>query len=156
MAELEQAGEVGVAGARRVDLVHVGLDRPGIHALLPVGVVAVCDQHGNRAAECLPVTHAGADLDRIALDLHPPAPAMPELAPGHVGIDARAIELEPRGQALDDRDEPRPVRLTGGCEAKGRHDGQPYRRVDAAAGSSVPAISRVRAGASWPAAGRPP
>jgi hypothetical protein len=50
---------------------------------------------------------------------------MPELAPRHVGVDPPSIELEPCGQPLDDRDEPGPVRLTGGCEAKRRHGRQP-------------------------------
>jgi hypothetical protein len=53
---------------------------------------------------------------------------VPELATRHVSVDAAAVELEAGGQALDDRHEPGPVRLTGGREAKGRHTGQPYRR----------------------------
>ena len=97
------------------------LDRPGVHPLLPVGVVAVRDQHGHGTAERSPVADTGADLDRVALDLHPPAAAVPELAPRHVGIDPPAIELEPRGQPLDDRDQPGAVRLAGGGETKRCH-----------------------------------
>ena len=52
------AGEVGVAGARQVDLLDLGLDRPRVHPLLPVRVVAVGDQHGDRAAERAPVADA--------------------------------------------------------------------------------------------------
>ena len=63
----------------------------------------------------------GADLDRVALDLHPPAAAVAELAAGHLAVDALAVELEPGRQALDDRDEPGAVRLAGGGEAKGGH-----------------------------------
>ena len=118
VAELEQAGEVGVAGPRRVDLLDLGVHRPGAHPLLPVGVVAVRDQDRDRAAERSAVAHAGADLDRVALDLHPAAAPVAELAAGHLAVEALAVELEARGKALDDRDQAGPVRLAGGCEAE--------------------------------------
>ena len=117
----EQPDEVGVAGTRQVDLLDVGVDRPRVHPLLPVGVVAIRDQHGDRAAERAPVAHAGADLDGVLLDLHPPAAAVAELAPRHVAVERLAVELEPRGQALDDRDEPGAVRFACCREAK-RHE----------------------------------
>ena len=99
-------------GPRQVDLVGLEpLDRPGVHPLLPVGVVAVGDEDGDRAAERAPVAHAGADLDRVGLDPHPPAAAVAELAPRHVAVERLAVELEPGRHALDDRHEPRPVRL---------------------------------------------
>ena len=120
VAVLEQPGEVGVAGPRRVDLLDLGVDRPRVHPLLPVGVVAVGDQDRDRAAERSPVAHAGADLDRVALDLHPPAAPVAELAARHLAVEALAVELEAGGQALDDRDQPGAVRLAGGCEAE-RH-----------------------------------
>ena len=94
------------------------LDRPGVHPLLPVGVVAVGDEDGDRAAERAAVADAGADLDRVGLDLHPPAAAVAELAPRHVAVERLAVELEPGRHALDDRDEPGPVRLAGGREAE--------------------------------------
>ena len=50
----------------------------------------------------------GADLDRVALDLHPPAAAVTELAARHLAIERLAIELEPSRNALDDRDQPGP------------------------------------------------
>ena len=65
--------------------------------------------------------HAGADLDRVALDLHPPAAPVAELAARHLAVEALAVELEARGKALDDRDQAGAVRLAGGCEAKRRH-----------------------------------
>jgi hypothetical protein len=49
------------------------------------------------------VADARAHLDRVALDLHPPAPSVAELAAGHVAVDPLAVELEAGGQALDDR-----------------------------------------------------
>ncbi len=117
-AVLLRPGEVGVPGTRQVGLLDLGVDRPGVHPLLPVRVVAVRDQHGDRASERLAVAHARADLDRVGLDLHAPAAAVAELAPGHVAVQRLAVELEARGQALDDRDEARAVRFAGGCEGQ--------------------------------------
>ena len=67
------------------------------------------------------MANPGADLDRVALDLHPAAAAVAELAARHVAVEPLAVELEPRGQALDDRDEPGPVRLARGREAERSH-----------------------------------
>ena len=105
-------------GRGRCDLVDLGLDRPRVHPLLPVRVIAVRDQERDRAAERAPVTDARAHLDRVALDLHPPAAAVTELAARQLAVDPLAVELEPRGQPLDDGDEPGPVRLAGGCKLK--------------------------------------
>ena len=118
VAELEQPGEVGVPWPGRVHLVNLGVHRPWIHPLLPVGVVAVLDQHRYRAPQGSPVAHAGADLDRVRLDLHPSPAPVSELPSCHLAVEAGAIELETRRQALDDRHEAGPVRLAGGCEAQ--------------------------------------
>ena len=107
-----------MARARRVDLVHVRVHRPGVHALLPVGVVAVGDQHGDGAAQRAAVANAGAHLHGVALDLHPAAAAMAELPSRHLAVEPLAIELEARGQALDDRHQPGAVRLARGRVAK--------------------------------------
>ena len=116
------ADEVGVARARQVHLVGLEpLDRPGVHPLLPVGVVAVGDEDRDRAAQRAPVAQAGADLGGVGLDPHPPAATVAELAPRHVAVERLAVELEARGHALDDRDEPGPVRLPSGGETKRRH-----------------------------------
>ena len=53
----------------------------------------------------LPWWIASRYLDRVALDLHPAATAMAELAPRHVAIERLAIELEPGREALDDRNQ---------------------------------------------------
>src|SRR5262249_17096410 len=68
-------------------------------ALLPVLVVAVRDENRHGAAERAPVADAGADLGRVGLDLHPPAAAVPELAPRHVAVERPAGGLDPRGPA---------------------------------------------------------
>ncbi len=133
------ADQVGVAGARQVDLVGLeALDRPGVHPLLPVGVVAVGDQQRDRAAEGAAVADPGADLDRVGLDLHPAAAAVAELAPRHVAVERLAIELQARRHALDDRHEPGPVRLPRGGETERRH--------------RAPRLSAGRL-VSWPAIG---
>ena len=98
----------------------VGLDRPRVHPLLPVRVVAVGDLERDRAAERAAVADAGGDLGGVALDLHAPAAAVAELAARHVAVDRLAVELEPRGQALDDAGEAGAVGLPGGDEAQ-RH-----------------------------------
>ena len=122
VAVLLRADEVGVPGPRQVHLFGLEpLDRPGVHPLLPVGVVAVGDEDGDRAAEGAAVADAGADLDRVGLDPHPAAAAVAELAPRHVAVERLAVELEPGRHPLDDRDEPGPVRLPGGGEAERGH-----------------------------------
>ena len=55
---LLRADEVGVPGTRQVDLGDLLLDRPRVHPLLPVGVVAVGDLQRDRAAERAAVADA--------------------------------------------------------------------------------------------------
>ena len=123
-AELPDPGEVGVAGSREVDLGNRGLHRPRVHPLLPVRVVAVDDLERDRPAEGAAVADAGGDLGAVALDLHPAAAAVAELAPGHVVVDRLAVELEPGRQALDDGGQAGPVALPGGDDAQ-RHARKP-------------------------------
>ena len=68
------------------------------------------------------MAHAGGDLGAVALDLHPPAAAVAELAARHVAVELVLGELEARGQALDDARQAGAVRLAGGDETE-RHDG---------------------------------
>ena len=158
MAVLERADEVGVAGPRQVRLLDLGLDRPGVHPLLPVRVVAVGDQERDRAAERAPVADPRSHLDRVALDLHPPAAAVTELATRHLAVDPLAVELQPRGQPLDDGDQPGPVRLAGGCEAEIGHpppklvavEWRPGRARIKLAGREPPRAGAVRS-RRWPA-----
>ena len=119
-AELLDPGEVGVARARQVDLRDRRLDGPGVHPLLPVRVVAIGDEQRDRAAERAAVADAGGDLGGVALDLHAPAAAVAELAARHVGVDRLQVELEARGEPLDDAGEAGAMRLPGGDQAQ-RH-----------------------------------
>ena len=89
---LLDAGEVGMAGARQMDLGGRCVDRPRVHPLLPVGVVAVGDLERDRSAERSPVADARGDDDVVRLDLHPAAAAVTELAAGHVPVDRLAVE----------------------------------------------------------------
>ena len=116
VAELEDPGEVGVARARQVHLLHLRIDRPGVHPLLPVGVVAVLDQERDRAAERAAVADAAADDRAVRLDLHPSPAAVPELPAGEVRVDVGRLELEARGQALEHGHQTGAVRLSGGGE----------------------------------------
>src|ERR671917_208505 len=84
--------DAGVARAREVDLRHVGLHRPRVHPLLPVGEVTVGHRQGDRPAQGAAVAHTGGDLGGVALDLHAPAAAVAELAPGHVAADRPEVE----------------------------------------------------------------
>ena len=94
--------------------------RPGAHALLPVGVVAVRHLQRDRAAERATVADAAGDLGGVALDLHPPAAAVAELAAGHVVVEILGAHAEARGQALDDAGQAGAVRLAGRYETE-RH-----------------------------------
>ena len=73
------------------------------------------------AAERAAVADAAPDLRAVGLDLHPPAAAVPELAPREVAVDVVRSELEPGGQPLDHGHEAGAVRLAGRREAQGRH-----------------------------------
>src|SRR5918995_2005908 len=112
-AVLVQAGKVGVPRTGQMGLLDAvaALNGPRVHAHVPVGVVAVWDEHSDRAAEGAAVPEPRADLDGIALDLHAAAPAVAQLAPGHVAVECLAVELQARGQALDHGHESGAVRL---------------------------------------------
>ena len=49
------------------------------------------------------MAHAGADLDRVPLDLHPPAAAVAELAPRHLAIERLSIKLQAGRHALENQ-----------------------------------------------------
>ena len=112
------AHEVGVAGARQVHLGDLLRDRPRVHPLLPVGVVAVGDLQRDRAAERAPVAHPAGDLGGVALDLHAPAATVAELAARHVVVQILRAQLEARRQALDDAGQAGAVRLAGGDQTE--------------------------------------
>ena len=61
-----------------------------------------------------PAGHLGA----VALDLHPPAAAMPELAARHVAVEVLRRQLEAGRQALDDARQAGAVRLAGGYKSE--------------------------------------
>ena len=79
-------------------------------------MVDVAHDERERRAERAAVPQAGEHLDAVLLDLLPRRAAVALLAPLQVGVDRVAVELEPCGQAGEDRDErraratPRPMR----------------------------------------------
>ena len=109
-----------MAGSWQVHLGHRLRHRPGIHPLLPVGVVAVGDLQRDRPSEGASVAHARGHLRTVALDLHPAAAAMSELAARHVEIELLLGELDARGQTLDQACEAGAVRLAG-CDETELH-----------------------------------
>ena len=122
---LLDACEVGVTRPRerhrlRPLPLRLALGRPRAHPPRPVLVVDVADDERERRPERLPVPKAREHLDAVGLDLLSRRAAVALLAAVQVGVDRVAVELEARREAGDDRDERRPVRLTGGGNAK-RH-----------------------------------
>ena len=118
VAELLHAGEVGVARARQVHRGDLGVDRPGVHALFPVGVVAIGDRQRDRTAERPAVTNARDDRGAVLLDLHAAAAAVTELAAGEVVVDVVGRQCEAGRHAFDHGDQAGTVRFAGGCEAQ--------------------------------------
>ena len=60
------------------------------------------------------MAHAAGHRHPVALDLHPAAAAVAELAAGQVAVERLAVKLQAGGQALDDAGQARAVRLAGG------------------------------------------
>jgi len=100
--------------AWQVNLLDLLLHRPRVHAVGPVGVVAVLDQQRDRATERAAVPNSAPDLGAIGLDLHAAAAAMAELAAGQIAVDIVGGQFDPRRDPFDQGDETGAVRLTGG------------------------------------------
>ena len=113
-AVLLRTDQVRVPRPGQVHLGQLRRDRPGIHPLLPVGVIAVDHLQRDRTPERPAVPDAGRDLHPVALDLHTAAAAVTELAASEIAVQRLAVELEPGGQTLDDAGEAGAVRLPGG------------------------------------------
>ena len=120
---LSTPGQVGVARARQVHLLDVRLDRPRIHAVRPVRVVAVLDQERHRAAERAAVADAAPDLRAVGLDLHPPAAPVAELAAREVGVDVLRSHLQAGRETLQDGHEAGAMGLPRRRETQIRHRG---------------------------------
>ncbi len=117
---LLRAHEVGVSGARQVDLLDLLVDRPRAHALLPVGVVAVGDLQRDglpsvRPWRTPPVTSAASR----SIFIRPPRP-WPSWRRAMSALRSSGRELDARRQPLDDARQAGAVRLAGGDQAE-RH-----------------------------------
>ena len=113
---LDGAGEVDVAGPRQRDRLRaaLGRDRLDRHPLGPVLPVAVVDGEAEGRAERAAVAEAGGPAHPVALDLHPLAAAVAVLPPLQVAVDQPRADPHAGRHALEDADEPRPVRLARG------------------------------------------
>ena len=88
--------------------------RLDVHRLLPVHPVAVANQQGDRRARGDAMADARKDLGAIALDLHPPAPAVAALTTTKLQVEGIDIELQARGHTVNGDDQRLPVRLASG------------------------------------------
>ena len=123
VAELERAGEIGVTRTRERDggralAGGLALGRPRAHSPGPVLVVAVPDDERERRAEREAVPEPGEHLDLVLLELLARAPPVAFAPAAQVGVDRGSVEREAGREPGDDRDERRPVRLTGGRRAR--------------------------------------
>ncbi len=119
---LEEAGEVGVAGAHARDRAlarnaGVGVGR-GVHDLLPVLPVAIADQHRDRRADRLAGADAGQEFDGVLLDLHAAPAAVALLAPRELAVDVRRKQRQARRHSFENAHEGRAMRFTGGRETE--------------------------------------
>ena len=127
MAVLEDAREVGMTrpgqghGLRALAL-GLALRRPRVHAPGPVLVVDVAHDERERRPQGAPVPKPGEHLDAVLLDLLPGRAAVTLLPPLEIGVDRVAVEHETCGQPGQDRDQGRPMRLSGSGEAKGHRE----------------------------------
>ena len=124
-AVLLHADEVGVTGAgagqRRVagePGEHLGVDGVGRHDRLPLGPLGVADPHGDRPALRQPVPHPAEELDVVALEGHPRAPAVTEPAAGQLVGERVRGRGHAGGEPLEHRHEGGAVGLPGGQPAQ--------------------------------------
>ena len=144
-AELLRAGEVGVAGPRERHRLRalpgrLALGRPRAHPPLPVRVVAVADDEREGRPERPATPQAGQHLDSVLLQLLPGAAPVALLPAREVGVDRRAVEHEPRGEAGHDGHQRGTVRLACGCQPQA-HVSKPTAACIAATGASIPVQS---------------
>src|SRR5262249_19516653 len=99
--------------------VRLAFRRPRAHPPRPVLVVAVADDERERRPERAPVAQAGEHLDLVRLDLLARRAAVAGLPAAQGGVDRLAVEEEPGGEAGEDRDERRAVRLARGGDSEG-------------------------------------
>ena len=116
-AVLLGADEIGMAGAGQVDLGRLGVDRPRVHPLLPVGEVAVGHLQRDRAAERAAVAHAAGDgrpcraRSSSVRRGRGRAAGVPDRGPA-----PRARAPGPAGRPSTMQVRPGAVRLAGGCQ----------------------------------------
>ena len=131
--ELERSREVGVAGPRERDRRGAlpGGSPSGGHGLIPHAQFSwsrFADDERERRSERGAVAEPGEHLDLVLLELLAGLRPYPWRRRREVVGDRLAVEPKPGGQAGEDRDERRPVRLAGGGELE-RHAASLVRRA---------------------------
>ena len=96
---------------------HLSLD---VHRLLPVRPVFVFDEQRNRRTRRATAPHAADNACAIGLDRHATAAAVPALTAPQILRDLIKINDQPRGHAVENRDERRPVRFASGQKSQHR------------------------------------
>src|SRR5215472_12860399 len=149
---LEHVTQVGVPELQTAGIVRMTRTRPRdrlaaagqrIHERAHVLVIAVADDDAERRSERHAAAKAGEELDRVVLDLLPPASAMPALPRGEGRIDRRDVQAQTRRDAVDDAHERRTMRLARGhvsdhgslLVGSGRDLSRPAERSSASIGS---------------------
>src|SRR5690606_19373709 len=103
-----------VVGVIRVGRTEQVLDGRVVLGLL----VGIADQQTDRAAGGAPLEHAGEDLDLVRLLTLGGVSAGARLAPVQILLQIRCRQLQPRGAAIDDGNQRRPMALASGSNGK--------------------------------------
>ena len=98
-------------------------------------MIGVLDQHRERASQSQAVPDPGQDPRQFRLDLHATAAAVSQLAPLQVALEVLREEPHPGGHPVEDPDQRRAVRLTGGEEAQTGHASAASRSAGASSSS---------------------
>ena len=88
----------------------------GRHYLGPMDKIVILDHQRDRRAERFAVPNPRQDLDRIGLDLHPPAAAIALLPPPELVIYCIDVNRQTCRKAFDNGDQSLTVRFACGCE----------------------------------------
>ncbi len=112
---LQHPRQVRMSGPRtRHRLGLAAIARVGRHPLLPIFVVAILDDEGDRTAHAASEADAGNRPHLVFFNQHPAAAAVAFLPAREVGVDFRDIDLETGRHAFDHGDQFGAVRFTGG------------------------------------------
>jgi hypothetical protein len=119
---LEHPREIRVARTWPGQFPAPGLTLHRHHVRPFVFVFGIANDYGDRAPDRGSTADAGEDVERVLLYLHSGPASVAVAAPGQLIGDCLGRHREPRRKALEDRNERRSVRLTGGQVTQSGHD----------------------------------